>query len=155
SASPCLTAASPVATVPSPPPPPFLPRTTTSTTASTTTPPTIPPISATGGFFFACACCPGIPRPGCDAPAISSAVVGLSPPFGVPSSLFSGGGLNFSPGAQKRNLRWPSSSVSPGLMLETAYSSPLTRTPLALLLSITFHCPPSSTNFACWRETDW
>src|SRR5439155_4601803 len=70
------------------------------------------------------------------APAISSAVVGFSPPFCAPSSPFSGGGENFSPGAQKRNLRWPSSRTSPGFRLETAYSSPLTRTPLALLLSI-------------------
>ena len=87
--------------------------------------------------------------------AISSAVVGFSPPFCAASSGFSGGGENFSPGAQKRNLRWPSSSTSPGLRLETAYSSPFTRTPFALLLSITFHCPSSSTKRAWARETDW
>ena len=93
-------------------------------------------------------------RPGCEAPAISSAVVGFMP-FCCSPSAFSGGAVNFSPGAQKRNLRCPSSTTSPGWTLETAYSSPLTRTPFALLLSITFHWPWSSTNLQCCRETDW
>ena len=127
-----------------------LPSITKAITASTTTPPPIPAISPIGGppFFL-----PGLVTCRPCAPAISSAVVGLRPP--LPPSSFSAGGLNFSPGAQKRNLRCPSSMMSPGLTLETAYSSPFTRTPLALLLSSTFHWPWSSTKRACCRETDW
>ena len=89
------------------------------------------------------------------APAISSAVVGRSPGLAASASDFSAGGLNFSPGAQKRNLRWPSSTVSPGFTALTAYSSPLMCTPLALWLSITFQPPSSSTKRACWRLIDW
>ncbi len=63
--------------------------------------------------------------------------------------------MNFSPGAQKRNLRWPSSTVSPGFTALMAYSSPLMCTPLALLLSTTFQAASSSTNRACCRLIDW